>query len=210
MRAFNSPTFIQFSSKVTDTVTTSFFLFPNKSSLKVYLPVKLVSFMPTADFNYSIEVEKSNTTAPDKNFQIEPTYVYKKGQVQDSAFVTLKKSAELDTKAFYVSVVITGGKDVLPGQTENIRQIIKFSNMVSKPLWWDAEMDEFYLGQYSDRKYSKFIEVVGFGNLNDYSPAEQRKYMLQFKYYLIQMKDNGTPVLEEDGKDMLSTIPLIG
>lgn len=114
------------------------------------------------------------------------------------------------TKSFLLVLNIVEGGDIFPGQISNIRKVISMNDMVSKPSWWDAVMERSYLGVYTELKYRKFMEVTGVGNLGLYDKNHQRVYMLQFKYYLMDQKAAGTPVLEADGTDMLSTIPLIG
>src|SRR5690606_18110983 len=99
---------------------------------------------------------------------------------------------------------------VKSGQHEYSYHVIKFSDKVAKPVWWDANMDRLYLGIYSETKYRKFMEVTGVGDITTYSDSERRIIMLKFKYYLIEMKDKGTPVLLDDGSDMLASVPLIG
>ncbi len=84
------------------------------------------------------------------------------------------------------------------------------SNKVAKPAWWIGNVETLYLGKYTEKKFRTFMAVTGVGDITPYTDFEKRDLYLQFKHYLIAMKDAGTPVLEDDGTDMLSTVPLIG
>lgn len=207
---YSSGHYIQFTTPATDTVTLSFFFYAGKPDVDIALPVKLVGHMPEGNLNYQVKVDPEVTTALPKNYTVPASFTFRQGLATDSAVITVHNSAELTQQNYLLALEIVGSDGVIPGQTTHIRKVIRLNDMVSKPVWWDANMDRYYLGVYSEKKYRTFMDVVGVGALNLYPPAVQREFMLQFKYYLIDMKDAGTPVLEDDGTDMLSTIPLIG
>lgn len=207
---YSSPDFIQFASDVTDTVTVSFFFHPNADQVEVALPMQLIGFMPAKDIKYNIEVDSKATTALPSYYQLPSGFVYGEGKVSDTARIIIKKDPAMATQSFLLVLNIVESGDVFPGQLTKITRVISMNDMVSQPSWWDALMVRSYLGVYTELKYRKFMEVTGIGNLSLYDMSQQRVYMLQFKYYLMDMKVAGTPVLEADGTDMLSTIPLIG
>lgn len=210
MKAYSSDHFLQFTQSETDTLTLSFFFHAGKNDVDVVMPVRLVGLMPEKNLTYKIKVDAKATTAMPKNYSLSEQFEFKTGQAIDSAFVTIHKSTELLTSEYMLALEIIAANDLLPGQSSHIRKIIKINDKVSKPVWWNADMDRFYLGNYSERKFRKFMEVTGVGNLNLLTPSEQRVQMIKFKYYLIDMKAAGTPVLELDGSDMLAGVPLIG
>lgn len=206
---YSSPDFIQFATAVTDTITLSFFFYPNTDQVEVALPMKLIGFLPTEDLKYTMAVDKESTALP-AYYQLPASFIYGKGKAADTARIIIKKDPAMAKKSFLLMLTITDDGDIYPGQITNIRKVISMNDMVSKPEWWNAEMTNSYLGAYTELKYRKFMEVTGVGDLSLYSKSQQRVYMLQFKYYLMDMKAKGTPVLEADGTDMLSTVPLIG
>jgi hypothetical protein len=63
----------------------------------------------------------------------------------------------------------------------------------------------YYLGAYSDKKYTLFLEVVGV-DLTGANDNLLRHYSLLFKKYLNDQKAKGTPVLEEDGTEMVVAV----
>jgi hypothetical protein len=210
IKLYDSGHYVQFTGSVLDTISLSFFFYPNQSQVDVALPVKMIGKMTAQDVHYKISTVSEGTTASADHYVLAPDYVFKKGQATDTAHVIIKNGADLATKTYIISLRIAADGDVQPGQTAYTTRVFKINDMISKPIWWNADMDRIYLGLYTDKKFRTFISVVGIGDISAYSPSEQRGFMLQFKYYLIAMKDAGTPVLEADGTDMLSTVPLIG
>lgn len=207
---YSASHYVQFTEGITDTASISFFFYPNQNEIEYALPVKLIGLMPEKDLEYSIEIVPKETTAANSHYSLKSRYTFSKGQSLDTAYITVKNAAELSSKEVKLVLKIASTPSVQAGQTNYAYRVIEISDMVQKPAWWNANMDRFYLGVYSETKFRKFMEVVGVGDLSIYSPSEQRTFMLQFKYYLIDMKEAGTPVLLDDGSDMLESIPLIG
>ena len=83
------------------------------------------------------------------------------------------------------------------------KTIIRINNMVSEPDWWDRDIVNYFLGDYSEKKYTKFIEVTGVSDPSGASSDQIRYYSLEFKRYLEK-----NPQYEEDNS--LMTVPVIG
>jgi len=207
IQTYNAGQYVQFTLK--DTVSLSFFFYPGKSEVDVQLPVRLVGKMPEQDLQYKI-VAGEGTTLPAALYTIAPVFTFKKGQPVDTAHITIKNSAELTTNTYKLVIEMAADGDVQPGQTNYSQRLYTVNDMVSRPAWWDATNELRYLGVYTEKKFRTFMNVTGVGDLTPYTSVEQRDLFLKFKNYLIAMKDAGTPVLEADGTDMLSTVPLIG
>lgn len=210
VQLYSGEQYVQFIGSVQDTIVFSFFFYPGQSEVQVPLPVKLVGFMPDKDLEYTIAVHQEGTTAAAEHFTIPSSFTFRKGLLRDTAYITVKNRPNLATNEVRLAFYIKDGTELQAGQSEYAYRVIKLSDRVSKPVWWDANMDRFYLGNYSELKFRKFMEVTGVGDLTTYSDPERRVLMLRFKYYLIEMKENGTPLLLEDGSDMLASVPLIG
>lgn len=210
MQVYTAGHYIQFTQALTDTTNFSFFFHPGKSEVSVAMPVKLIGKMPEGDLIYQLKVDAKVTTAESKHYSLPASFEFRKGLSQDTAYITIKKTPELTTTTFLLAIEVAATDGVQPGQTTYARKIFRINDMVTKPSWWDSNMDRFYLGVYTERKFRKFMEFTGVGDLTDKSTSEKTELIKRFKYYLIQMKDAGTPVLEDDGSDMLSTIPIAG
>lgn len=201
--------YIQFSNDYKDTIALSFFLYPAINEFNIALPVALTGKMTEQDLPYVLKADTAST-APASLYTIANGYTIKKGLPTDTARIIIKKQAELKGKEVLLIINMAGSSELVPGQTTYTRRVLRISDKISKPAWWDGVMDLNYLGKYSDKKFSTFIQAVGEGDLSIYTTEQKRDLMLQFKYYLIRMRDAGTPVLEDNGTDMLSTVPLIG
>lgn len=210
IQVYDAANYVQFASSYQDTINMSFFFYPNQDHVDLPVPVRLIGKMPENGLSFKLAVDQASSTALSTYYAMPETFLFRTGQPLDTAYITVNKTPEMTDKEFILAVDVVAFENVLPGQTEYTRRILRISNMVRKPAWWDTNMNTLYLGVYSEAKYRKFMEVTGVGDLPAYETYEQRNFMLQFKYYLIQMRDEGTPVLEADGSDMLSTIPLIG
>ena len=78
--------------------------------------------------------------------------------------------------------------------------------MVARPEWWDSDVELYYLGSYSQKKFVLFLEVVD-TDLTDATDSEIRNAALKFKQYLIDHE--GEPeTIDEDGQPM--TVPVLG
>lgn len=210
MQVYNAAHYVQFTQSLADTTNFSFFFHPGKSEVTVAMPVRLIGKMPEGNLKYELQVDAKVTTAEAKHYSLPATFDFRQGLATDTAFITIKKTPELTTRTVVLAIGIGATGDVQPGQTSYVRKIFRINDMVTKPSWWDSNMDRFYLGDYTERKFRKFMEFTGVGDLGDKSNSEKTELIKRFKYYLIQMKDAGTPVLEDDGSDMLSTIPIAG
>ncbi|MBL1409182.1 DUF4843 domain-containing protein [Sphingobacterium faecale] len=210
IQTYNDSHYVQFTRNIIDTLDFSFFFYPGQSEVKVALPVKLVGKMPEKDLSYSIVVVDTDTDAPTDIYALHDNLLFRRGIAQDTAHIIFKNHAKLRDNTYKLTIEIKETADVKPGQSNYKRYAFKISDKVTKPTWWDANMDRFYLGVYSEKKFRAFMDATGVGDLSIYEEGQQRIIMLQFKYHLIELKDKGTPLLMEDGTDMLATVPLVG
>ncbi len=75
-----------------------FFYHPGKDEETIGLPVKLVGDLGVQDQGYRIEVLTSESTASSSNYSLPAEQVFRKGVAKDTAWVTLKKTPDLDTR----------------------------------------------------------------------------------------------------------------
>ena len=78
--------------------------------------------------------------------------------------------------------------------------------IISQPDWWNDDFAAAFLGDYSDEKYEEFIKATGVSDLSDMDNSEISALCRQFVYYLREKRDNGSEVLEKDGRPMLDGI----
>ena len=192
----------------TDSTVTSFFFYPGEEELAVPVVLTLGGGPLSEDASYELEVVADKSNALSKNYKLTP-YTFRKGLVQDTAYITLLKSDELDTQEYRLVLQVKPGGMFELGQTEFRTSKIVFSAKASQPEWWDATVRSAYLGDFSEAKYQHFIiatdgEGAYFG---EKEADEKRALALQFLYYLRDAKDSGSPIM--DG-NVEMTIPVVG
>lgn len=207
---YKSGHYIQFTQEDKDTSIISFFLYPNLNQIKIPLELKLIGIMPIRELSYRIKINKTETTASVEHYHLPQKMVFKPGQALDTAYILFNNKADLKTEKKKLTLEIIESEDIKPGQTNYIKRVFYISDIISKPNWWNDRIEFYGLGKYSDDKFRLFIEVTGIGELDKYDEYTQRNYMLQFKYYLIKKKNEGNPVIDSEGNDMLSTVPILG
>ena len=208
LETYSGDHYVQFVDSYNDSTSFTFIFYPYESSIEYPLEVKYLGMMEDKDINYKIRVVPEGTTASPNCYDIPENQVIQKGNVTDIAKVTFIKQPEMSTQAFRLELEILPTDDALTGAHEHIRKVFWITNKISQPEWWDSNFVTYFLGKYSDLKFAKFIEVTGSGDLADVAEDVRRAYCLKFKYYLIQQKEAGTPVLEADGAEM--TVPILG
>lgn len=207
---FPDERYVQFTTNLADTVSVSFFFYPNQDQIQYPVPMQLIGRVSEQDLTFQIAVDEAATTAQGQHYALPEQFVFRAGLMADTIYLTVNKTPEMDTETFQLALQIVPTDETLPGQSTFTRKILRLNNMTSRPTWWDSNMESQLLGAYTDRKFQLFIEVTGVNDLSIYDSSEQRDFMLQFKYYLIEKRDADEAILEEDGTDMLSTVRIIG
>ena len=121
----------------------------------------------------------------------------------------LNRTADMKEDEFRIVLRLkdNGNFTVIP--SDNDYAIVRVSDKMSQPDWWDRGIVNDYLGTYSDDKYTLFIIVTNQTDLSEASPAEKRAYALQFKYWLEDQEKAG--VTEYNGIKLAGlTVPVRG
>ena len=121
-----------------------------------------------------------------------------------SLYENIRKNIRFVHAPAFVRIVEGGA--YRPGPTSNSLRIIRVSNIISQPDWWNDDFAAAFLGDYSDEKYEEFIKATGVSDLSDMDNSEISALCRQFVYYLRELRDNGNEVLEKDGRPMLDGI----
>lgn len=208
IQMWESGNYVQFEEAYADSLTYSFFFYGNQTEIKVPLNMRLIGLPLAEDTHVSLSINQALTTAEADSYQLAPEIVFRKGVLEDTSYLLLKKTTLLDTKEVRLVVDIVENEILHPGQSIYTRKVIRFSSLVSQPLWWDDVVEGSLLGEYTEKKFRLFMEVTGVGDLTDYSESERWSLARKFKYYLIEKFDEGTPVKEADGSDM--EVPVLG
>lgn len=207
---YNDAHYVQFVNAYTDSLETSFFFYGTATEIDIALPVKLVGMPLTEAKRIVAQANPAYTTAEASQYVIPEDAMFAAGQTVDTLHVILKRNG-LDKKVRLV-VDLVNGEDLLSGQSIYSRQIIWFSTEVSRPEWWDADVEENLLGAYSVPKYQKLIEVTGEGDWTDVEYDQRRAYALELKRALLELRYAGTPYPDPELglTDMSLDIPVRG
>lgn len=207
---YDSQHYVQFVNDYTDSMEISFFFYGSAQQIEIPLPVKLVGMPLTEAKEIVLKANSQYTTASSSQFALPDKVLFKAGQTMDTLYITLKREG-LNQKVRLV-VDIADGTEILSGQSLYSRQIIWFSTEISRPAWWDSDVEDVFLGKYSIPKFQKLIDVTGTGDWENKNYDERRALALQFKRELLRLRYAGTPYPDEElGLDDMSTdIPVLG
>ena len=159
------------------------------------------------DLTYSIAVDEEFTTAESKHYSLMPeTMIFRQGMFHDTCYVCLNKTDDLSSRSVRLVLRLVATSDLPVGKLENSVAVIQFSNTVARPDWWNSDVETYYLGSYSQKKFLLFLEVTE-ADLTGASVSEIRAAALLFKRYLLDHV--GEPeTIDEDGHPM--TVPVLG
>lgn len=207
---YDSDRFVYFTKGITaDSITESFFFYPGEDTHEINLELAFAGMPVEENMAYRVDVDESLSTAvKGTDFDYEPDQTWEAGKEKDTLVIKLIKTAKLANQMVRVVLKLTPTKDFSLGPVNNTRsQRLSFTSKAIAPSWWTSDIVKYYLGEYSDAKYAKFIEVTGISDMSDMGPTELRYYALKLKYHLVEMKNAGTPVM--DG-DVEMAVPIVG
>lgn len=149
------------------------------------------------DLIYKVGVVDSLTTALPEDYALPERMFMPAGQLIDTLWVTLKKSEKLKTQTLKLMLKIEDNENFKVGYANALTAKITYNDQMSKPLWWDDDMTNNFLGTYSDKKYTEFFKCTGVSDLTEMPAWEKRKLVLEFREYI--EKNN---ITEENGDPM--------
>lgn len=198
--------YIEFENKTVDSTIFSFVYYPNDEYFDFPVAVKLAGQAADRDLSYRIQVDEELTTAETKHYVLPEEMILHKGAFHDTCYVRLNKTEDLSDTKVKLVLRLESTQDLAIGKLENSVAIIQFSNTVDRPVWWDSNIETYYLGTYSDEKFTLFIKVTGADDLTGASNSEKRVHALKFKQYLIDHKGE-SETIEKNGQPMTVPVP---
>ncbi|MEO9020959.1 MAG: DUF4843 domain-containing protein [Ginsengibacter sp.] len=209
IEVYHNSDYLYFDLPSNDSTTLSFFFHPGKSTVEIPLIVRLIGKPAPIDRYFNVEVDSKGTTLPSQYYTLPAKPIFRAGHATDTIFVSFKNYPELKTIYKTLRINLESNEKFALGPTKHSSAFISVTDQASKPAWWDPNNyvelygeENYELGRFTVKKYSLFIEVTGIVDMTDLSFDEQRAAELQFKYYLIEQKDNGHEVMEDDGTPM--------
>ncbi|MEG1585398.1 MAG: DUF4843 domain-containing protein [Bacteroidales bacterium] len=179
------------------------FINTKDQEIELAIPVAFSGNSLTTDLSYSIEIAEEQTTLATSEYKLPKSTVFRAGLAKDTLRIRLIQSPRMDDLTLVLALRIKSNENflaIMDGMTETK---ITVSNILSKPVWWDKQVEDYYLGQYSDKKYQLFLNEIFTDDFSALNEDEKRLYALQFKYFLQK-----NPQTEEDGTQM--SVPIVG
>ena len=202
---YSGARYIEFEDLATDSTIFSFVYHPSEDYYDLPVAMKIDGQVAEEDLIYRLAVNEEASTAEAKHYSLENEYVFSAGQFKDTCFVRLNKTDDLSTNKVRLVLYLESTADLQVGKMENSVMVIQLSNTVARPDWWTVDVEDDYLGTYSDRKFTLFIQVTGADDLSGATDSQIRAFALKFKQYLIEHE--GEPeTLETDGQPMKVTV----
>jgi hypothetical protein len=208
INVYDGGNYIQFTRSYSDSSLFNFLALPNDDEGLTPLAVELTGLPADRDRIYKISVVKELSTASDANYTLPASFTLKANKVKDTAWLTVRKTPQISEKPVKLVLKIDATDDLQIGQIDHSAIILYISNVVARPDWWDDNVEGRFLGEYSNKKYLLFIQVTGQADLDPQNENLLRYHTIRFKNYLLQEKDAGRTVYEENGSEMI--VALIG
>ncbi len=203
--------YLQFSESISDSTTLSFTFYPNQDEIEWPVGVETSGLALNQDTEYRIAIDTEQSTAIEgTHVRLPEKLMIKSGVVADTFRIAIIRTPEMKTQDIRLVLKVVDNASFKSGQWDYTYRIIRINDRISKPDWWDDMITDYYLGEYSDKKFSLFIEVTGISDMSKGSmnESEVRTATLQFKYWLQREKEADRTVLEEDNTEM--TVKVIG
>lgn len=197
-----------------DSTVASFFFYPDGTKdIEAALTVLLSGDTLKENREFQLKVVEEETTANPEEYTIDPAYVFHtntvnkdSNDVRDVIKIKFHRSDRIESMPNGVTLVV----EIIPneylklGQIERIRAKLILTTATAWPTWWNKEVEDNLLGDYSVKKYKLFLnEIDKKAEMSEELIAEHPdraiQLTLEFKNWLL----NQDPmILDEDGKPM--------
>lgn len=206
IEVYNSDRYLYFPNvEGQDTAFISFFHYYGKSTLEIPFEIVLVGKVLDQPLTYKLATIDSLTTAKlQEDYDLPETFTFPAHQSKDTLYLKIKKTDKLDSKFITLTLNLVENENFKLGHANRQTVKITFGNEISRPSWWDEEVESSYLGTYSDTKYTVFIATTGVSDLTDIDPARRRQLTRIFKEHV---RVNNIKDKDENGNEFDMVIP---
>ncbi|MBD0833450.1 DUF4843 domain-containing protein [Aestuariibaculum sediminum] len=202
-----------------DSMSVSFaFDLPEITETVVQLPVKLQGYPVSNDRIVNLEIVGASTSIEGTHYSMPTTVVIPADSIRGYLPITFYRTPDLKEDAVSLKIKLISNEDfdanlLSTNDAANADRLasynefeITLSDILTEPAIWSSFMG-YYLGDFSPKKLYLFAEVNGIPVPNyDEEQADLNSFFAYgkvFKNYLADQKAAGTPVLEEDGSEMI-------
>lgn len=195
MKTYDGDNFVQFSKTTSDSSSISFMFYPGKDYIDYPVTLELVGVASNRNLKYKVVADPKFTTATSQHYSIPSEQIFRAGRYVDTLYVRFNKTADLSQGKVRLVLRIESTSDLKVGKIEQSTSVLWTTNSLTKPLWWNSDIDMYYLGSYSNKKYELFIKVTGIFDMSKLDVSTKRSHALKLKQYLVE-----NPTLDENNQ----------
>lgn len=210
---YSDPNYVYFANNSKDTTNFSFFFYNDAEEVSFPIEVKYAGNLLTKDTRFKVVIDEEGTTMDPRFVEIPEFFILKPSTEvdEDGQLVSQKVNIKFindvhfeDNKDTLAIKIIDGGDCLSVGTREYGYAIFVVTAAAAKPIWWDEDITDVYLGVYSDKKYEHFMIATGVFDLTDLTSGIIRDYSLKFKRYLEKHEAEGNTIYEDqvDGEPL--------
>lgn len=174
-----------------DTVKLVLSHYPGVNEIRHPFKILLIGDLLSEDTEYDMKRIDSLSTATEDMVSLSDKLLFKKGVVADSLWVTIHKDKVKDEKEYCVVYQLVDNENFGLGYSDCTIIKVWFSNSISAPLWWNDEVVNIFLGEWSQEKFEALVMATGILTFEGLSATEKRLYSLQLKHYI---EENNLPM----------------
>lgn len=196
----NDVAYLRFAKDMTkDTTTVSFMVYNEGEDAVIPIEVSIRGKVQDVDLPFTVSVDNSRTTLPDHLFELPTDCKIRKGLLTDTIYVILKNDPMLKKNIKVLALQVDEEEGIKQGDRSYARALISVTDQLFKPDWWIVNdtggdgfgnsVDDYYLGEYSQKKYEMFLDELKKDNVVFDGKDKQvlRKYALKLKNTLKDM-----------------------
>ena len=182
------------------------------------VPVKVLGNVTSIDRPFTVEVLPSSTAVEGVHFSMPENLFIPANEIITFVPITLMRTPEMQTEVFSIEIGLVPNNHFITDyygtiESSTTYKLLKYnefkisvSDILTEPGTW-ANFQIYYLGDFSAKKFRLFAEVNEIPLPDNWdteypSIGTFRARVRVLKAYLQEQKNNGTPVLEEDGTEM--------
>ena len=206
VESYDDPNYVYFVNKSEDTTHFSFFFYNQDPVVSFPIDVKYAGKLLTKDARFKVVIDGETTTIDHDLVEIPEYFILKPSTEMDEdrqllpqkVNIKFKNADYLLTNQDTLTIKIVDGGDCFSVGTEEYGSaVFIITGKAAKPIWWVQDITDYYLGEYSDKKYKSFMTATGIYDLTDMPLGIIRDYCIIFKRYLESEKAAGRTIFED-------------
>lgn len=199
---FEGENYIQFNKSIKDSLTCSFLSDPDADFKLFPIVMDVVGKPSPNERKVKLSVINELSTANSSHYKIDQEATFRANRVSDTLWVKVFNTPDLKNKAVKIVYTLQNNNDFKVGEFNYSIGVLYFTNRLARPAWWNEDVVDDYLGEYSDKKYQLFIDLTKKVDIDPDNSVEVLECTMLLKNYLLRQKDIGHTVYEEDGTEM--------